>query len=185
MKRWALFVGVVLLFAGAASAQDDSKVEAFGGYSFARLSTDGYGVNLNGGSASVAYNLNSYLGVVGDFGGYHGGADFGNGDLYTYLFGPKVSMHTGKFTPYAQALFGGAHVTGQQEEECTGVVRNVTGCGGNLSENSFSMAIGGGADYNLTPHLGVRLVQAEYFMTDFYSRRENGVRISTGITFRF
>src|ERR1700722_1823769 len=97
MKRWALIVGVVLLFAGAASAQDYPKVEAFGGYSFARLSTDGFGVNINGGSASVAYNLNSYLGVVGDFGGYHGGSDFGNGDLYTYLFGPKISYRTGVF----------------------------------------------------------------------------------------
>jgi len=37
---------------------------------------------------------------------------------------------------------------------------------------------------NATPHLGVRLIQAEYFMTNFASVRENGARISTGVVFR-
>src|SRR5277367_3203250 len=100
MKRWALFCGICLLFAGAASAQDYPKVEAFAGYSYAHLSTNGIGANINGGSASFAYNFTPWLGVVGDFGGYKGGDNFGNGDLYTYLFGPKVAMRRGRFTPY-------------------------------------------------------------------------------------
>jgi opacity protein-like surface antigen len=185
MKRWVLFCGVMLLFAGAASAQDYPKVEAFGGYAYGRLSSEGVGANLNGGEASVAYNLNSYLGVVGDFSGFHGGNSFGNGDLYTYLFGPKVAMRRGKFTPFAQALFGGAHVTAGSSDECLAVVREGDGCSDTLSQNSFSMAIGGGADYNLTPLIGVRVLQADYLMTNFDGRRQNGVRISTGITIRF
>jgi hypothetical protein len=47
------------------------------------------------------------------------------------------------------------------------------------------MTVGGGLDWNATPHIGVRLIQAEYFMTNFASVRENGARISTGVVFRF
>jgi uncharacterized hydantoinase/oxoprolinase family protein len=47
------------------------------------------------------------------------------------------------------------------------------------------MALGGGLDWNATPHIGVRLIQAEYLMTQFGSTTQNGVRISAGVVFRF
>ncbi len=71
MKRLALFCGVLLLFAGVASAQDAPKAEVFGGYSFLHVSNDGGSANFNGGTGSLAYNLTPWLGVVGDVGGYH------------------------------------------------------------------------------------------------------------------
>ena len=49
------------------------KVELFLGYSYLRavpaLAAGNRLVWLNGGSASIAFNLNRYLGLVGDFGG--------------------------------------------------------------------------------------------------------------------
>ncbi len=56
MKRFVLLCALLMGFgfAGVASAQDDmSKGDIFAGYSFAHLSSDGFGINFNGGSASA------------------------------------------------------------------------------------------------------------------------------------
>lgn len=187
MKRWALLLGILLIFSAAASAQEYPKAEVFAGYSFARLSASGLDVNFNGGSASLSYNPNDWLGLVADFGGYHGGVSFGNGNVYTYLFGPKFARRSGRWTPYVQTLFGGAHATASVS--CDGVEGRVRpqqtdGCG-STSQNSFAMTLGGGVDVNASDHVGIRLIQAEYFRTHFASITENGTRISTGVVFRW
>jgi outer membrane protein with beta-barrel domain len=179
MTRLALLCGVLLLFTGVASAQDSPKVEAFGGYSFVRGNYAGLTYNFNGGSGSLAYNLTPWLGVVGDFGGYHwSGAGSTAGDdatVVSYLFGPKLAMRRGPITPFVQALFGGAHISGTP----------------NVSQNGFAMTIGGGLDWNATAHIGIRVVQAEYLMTRFkgfgtnLGNNENNARISTGVVFRW
>lgn len=188
MKRLALLCGAMLLFAGLASAQDSPKVEAFGGYSYLRVNP-GFGapgVNFNGGSGSLAYNFTPMLGVVADFGGYHWSQDGGDATVVSYLFGPKVALRHGPITPYAQALFGGAHGSGNFFDVCDDVrVRPQGGCIESGSENAFSMALGGGVDWNATPHIGIRLVQAEYLMTRFFSNTQNNVRISTGVVLRW
>jgi hypothetical protein len=56
------------------------------------------------------------------------------------------------------------------------------------SEDAFATALGGGLDWNATPHIGVRLIQAEYLMTKFtdgLNDRQNNARISAGVVFRF
>src|SRR5260370_38356682 len=58
----------------AAQAQERQTVDIFAGYSYLRANPATAGFNsfsLNGGSASVAYNVNGWLGGVADFGGYH------------------------------------------------------------------------------------------------------------------
>src|SRR6266436_8695704 len=101
----------------AAHAQETPKVDIFAGYSYVREnpSTSGVsGFSLNGGSASIAYNANSWLSGVADFGGYRSGNILNtgkSGTLSTYLFGPRVSVrHFGRVTPFGEALFGVAHV---------------------------------------------------------------------------
>jgi len=178
MKRLALLCVLAVCFTGVASAQDMSKIDVFGGYSFAHLSSDGFGINFNGGSGSIAYNANSWLGIVADFGGYHTNTDGEGGNLFTYMFGPRVSMRHGKLKPFAQALFGGGHLTGsgdcdESEETCS------------FSENSFAMALGGGLDWAATEHIGIRIAQVEYFHTHFENIGQNGVRVSTGVVFSF
>jgi outer membrane immunogenic protein len=179
MKRWGLLCGVMLLSAVAASAQDGSKAEVFAGYSYLHSSVSGttFTANLNGGSASVTFNATSWLGIVGDFGGYHGGVNsLGsgiNGEVYTYLFGPKATFHAGRFTPFVHSLFGGVHASSS----------SVYG-----SESAFAMASGGGIDFDATKHLGLRLVQADYLLTtlnDHENNRQNNARISAGLVFRW
>jgi opacity protein-like surface antigen len=175
MKRWALLCGVMLLSAVAASAQDTPKVEAFGGYSYLHVSDQGTTANFNGGSGSLAYNLNNWLGVVGDFGGYRWSNSGVDATVVTYMGGPKIAYRTGRFTPFVQTLFGGAHLSGSTFT-------------GSASEDSFAMALGGGVDWNATPHIGVRLIQAEYLLTTFNdgaNDRQNNARISAGVVFRF
>jgi opacity protein-like surface antigen len=195
MKRLALLCGAMLLFAGLASAQDEApKLEAFGGYSYLRVNPgDGVtGSNFNGGSGSLAYNLTPMFGVVADFGGYHWSNSGADGTAVTYLFGPKVALRHGPITPFAQALFGGVHGSGSFFNICEDarVHREGNGCTVSGSENAFAMAIGGGVDWNATPHIGVRLIQAEYLFTGFDEGpgnpgHQNNVRISTGVVFRF
>jgi len=190
MKRLALLCGAMLLFAGFAAAQDDSpKVEAFGGYSYLRVNPgfDIPGENFNGGSGSLAYNFMPWLGAVADFGGYHWSQDGADATAVTYLFGPKVAFRHGPITPFAQVLLGGAHLSGS--EACVSDVRvrrqgGIFGCGSG-SDDSFSMAIGGGVDWNATSHIGIRVIQAEYLMTRFFSETQNNARISTGVVFRW
>src|ERR1035438_9375443 len=88
------------------------KVELFMGYSYLRavpqLAAGNRLVWLNGGSTSVAFNLNRYLGLVGDFGGFNETRlllTSGNppsavgpyqavdaGTVFTYLVGPRLSF---------------------------------------------------------------------------------------------
>ncbi len=190
-KRWLWLCGMILLFASAAAAQDEApRAEVFAGYSYVRVNT-GFtpGVNFNGGSAAFSYNPTGWLGLVGDFGGYHG-EQFGVGaDLYTYLFGPKLALRRGAFTPYVQTLFGGAHgevaapcMLGQGKTRPRGesTVFCVSG-----SADAFAMTVGGGLDWNATQHVGIRLIQTEYLMTRFVSESQHNWRISTGVVFRW
>jgi len=198
MKRLVLLCGAMLLFAGIASAQD--KVEVFGGYSYLRFNP-GNGVNaanFNGGSGSIAYNVLPWVGVVADIGGYHWGGssseDITGGTAVSYLFGPKASYHAGPIVPFVQALFGGVHGS-LSGTKCVSEGSRVRpeGCtteSGTVSDDVFGMALGGGVDWNATPHIGVRLVQAEYVLTKFNanfagSTSQNNVRVSAGVTFRW
>ncbi len=182
MRKLGCLLGMVLLLCLTAAAQDFPKAEAFVGYSYVRANpaTSGAtGFNLNGGSGSIAFNPTSRLGVVADFGGYHVGNIGGSSvdaNLFTYMFGPRLSLRHDRFTPFVQALFGGAHST-----ESTI---------GNGTSNSFAMTIGGGVNAKLSDRFAVRLGQLEYFMTRFpettTSREtQNNLRFSTGVVFRF
>ena len=139
------------------------------------VSDQGATADFNGGSGSLSYNLTPWLGVVGDFGGYHWTNSGGNANIVTYLFGPKLSYHRGRVTPFVQALFGGAHESGSSF--------NVS-----VSEDAFAAALGGGVDWNATPRIGIRLLQVEYLLTKFddgFNNRQNNARVSAGVVFRF
>ena len=65
-------LGVLALFGGVARAQERQTVEVFAGYSYLRANPSTSGsdsFSLNGGSASIAYNVNNWLSGVADLGG--------------------------------------------------------------------------------------------------------------------
>ena len=160
-------------------------IDVFAGYSYVRdnpATPRANSFNLNGGSASVAYNVNNWLSGVADFGGYHNTDILGRGGsdtLSTFLFGPRVSYrHFGRITPFAQALCGVGH-TGS-------ALLNTRD-----SQNAFAMTVGGGVDYRLTSRFSIRPAQVEYLLTRFNeftdprAQSQNNLRVSTGIVFRF
>ncbi len=171
MRKLACLCGLVLALAVSASAQDYPKAEVFGGYSYLHTSVLGTGFSSNGASGSISVNPSNWVGLVGDFGVYHRSV-LGTGvNTVTYLFGPKFAYrHSDKLTPYFHFLLGGAHVSG-----------------GGASSNAFAMALGGGFDAKVSPHVAIRLIQADYVMTKFQdgaNNRQNNARISVGIVFR-
>ena len=98
---------VVFMVSALGLAGEKAAPEVYGGYQF--TSTDG-GWHASGWNGAANMYLTRWLGVTGDFSGvYKSGSN-----LYTYTAGPVVSKRKGNFSPYAHALFGGAHagVTG-------------------------------------------------------------------------
>jgi opacity protein-like surface antigen len=172
MKKLIMAAALVLAFAFQASAQDTApKVELSGGYSY--VHNGKFSLDFHGGSGSLAYNFNNWLGAVADIGGYKlSGTPGASLNIVSYTFGPRISFRHDRFTPFAQILLGGARASA-----------SVNGGGGG-SENTFSMLAGGGLDIKLSQHFGVRLPQIEYFMTRFGSQTQNNVRISAGIVIR-
>jgi hypothetical protein len=181
-----------------------SKAEFFLGYSYFRgvpaLSPGNRMVGLNGGRASIAFDLNRYLGLIADFGGYHATAlrltgagavlprvADASGTAYTSLFGPRFSYRKyNRITPFTQILFGGVHASQVTLSGCTGSL-----CTPLPTQNGFAMTAGGGFDIRVFRHLSIRAIQAEYMMTRFgdptmgVSQTQTDLRLSSGLIYRF
>jgi len=87
------------------------------------------------------------------------------------MFGPQVSVPIGKFSPFAHALLGAAHVSD-------------TGDNISTSDTSLAYAIGGGLDYKLIKIIAWRL-QGDELHTRFFGSTQDHFRFSTGVVFRF
>ncbi len=162
---------VLIVFLGLLSlplmAQDEPKVEVFGGYQYQYLGGDFGGLNTNGWDASLTGYLNKYFGVTGDFSGSYNKS----GHIYTYAGGPVLAYREGKVNPFAHVLFGGY---------------DLCPCGGKASQNGFTMLFGGGVDYQATRNISIRLADFDWVYYDVKSHTEDSnVRLTTGIVFRF
>jgi outer membrane immunogenic protein len=168
---WVLALLAVIAFVLPVKAQQEiPKADVYVGYDFARVNAAGSSFNFNGGSGQFAYNVNNWLGAVGDLGGYYTSNGFHAG-IISYLFGPRVNLRGhGRVTPFAQVLLGGARSIDIS------------------SQNTFAMTVGGGVDFQVSEHFAIRPAQAEYFLTKFTdgaSNRQNNFRYSAGVVFRF
>jgi len=166
MKRLMFAAFVLFSFAIPMRAQ---SVDASLSYSYFRLGGSG-GLNQNGVSGSLAYNPNRWLGIVGDFGGYHAAPSGVSVNTYTYMFGPRVTLRTPpKINPFAQVLFGGSRIT--------------IGSGGG-SNDQFAYSFGGGVDFGILPHLAFR-PQVDYVGLNTPGGHTNCTRISAGLVVHF
>ena len=171
MRKIILLAGAILLAAAGSHAQDTPAAEVSASYSFLRFGVSN-GVNQNGASISVAGNLNHWLGLAGDFGGYHKTENGVTFNTYTYLGGPRFSYRkSNRVTPFAQVLLGGAH-------------GSLSAFGSSATGNGFAYSAGGGLDLGLNRRLAVR-PQLDYIGTRFSGTNISTVRASIGIVFRF
>lgn len=165
--------------------------EVFLGYSYARFNVKSLGnkenFDFHGGTASIAGNVNRWLGLVADFGGYKiSGLPSGtDGKAFTFLFGPRFSHRGERWTPFLQFLFGAARLS--TDFSGTPVPNSFFGAG-SIHENAFATAMGGGLDLKLSKHLAWRVFQGEYLLTRFKdgdNNQQNNIRAATGLVFRF
>jgi hypothetical protein len=161
MKKLIGIAVVVYVFSIFGAAQETPRPEVFGGYQF--TSTDG-GWHANGWDGAANFYFTRWLGATGDFSGaYKSGSN-----LYTYTGGPVVSMHKSNFSPFAHALFGGAHTAAAG-----------FGLGGS------AMMFGGGVDYG-NNRLAFRAVQFDWMLLRFNGVTDkNNFRVNTGLMYRF
>ena len=189
MFKSIAIVFVLFTFAAVGCAQVPSG-NVFVGYSYmsADLLSSGR-TNMNGWNGSLEGKVLPFIGFVADFSGNYGSAGVApnalctgvvggscsglsaSTDIYSYLFGPRVSVTVGKVRPFAEALFGAGHIT----ESASGFSN---------SNTSFAYAVGGGLDYHLIPLISWR-VEGDLLQTRFFSNTQNNVRISTGVVIHF
>jgi len=191
-------VGLLCTVGELASAQDQPypKWEVFGGYSFFYPGTDVHGLlpggvlpvssrlesNPRGGGASVTYNFTHWLGLTADFSVQKNSGESGAPDriddasLANLSFGPKITFRTRHFSPFFEGLVGVHRLSSD-------LFRNDTETGG---------MIGGGLDVNVNRHFALRLLRADYvisnhvFGPDFVPATDvRGVRLQSGVVFMF
>ena len=151
---------LVVMVSMVGMAQETPKPEVYGGYQYDRTDGGGHGQGWN--TAANLY-LTRWLGGTADFSGA-----YNNGSLYTYTFGPVVSTHKQNFSPFAHALFGGAHASS-----------------GGVSDSGMAMYFGGGMDFG-KGKWAVRAVQFDWMVLRFSGiTNKNNMRVNTGVIYRF
>jgi hypothetical protein len=152
-------------------SEGERPFEILGGYSLLRES----GSNLNGWTGTFIANINGWFGIAADFDGHYGSHRDGSNDVFVhehgFTFGPHVALHNhSRFTPFAFALFGGAHesaLTAGHAESATG----------------FAANLGGGLDLEMNDRVSLRLVQVDAAYTRFHGHGETSPRFSAGLVF--
>jgi opacity protein-like surface antigen len=189
ITKYALAIALFVLAVATApaGAQQDmgraSPIELYAGYDYIRFNINASPTvlqppsetfNANGGGGQFVYNVNNWLGVLGDVSGYWATNSIKSGAAMPYLFGPRANLHRGKITPFAQVIVGGILTSG-----------GIQTFGW---QNHFAMAVGGGLDVRVSRHISLRPLEAEYFLTkipDGLNNRQNNFRAGAGIAFRF
>lgn len=172
-----LFLLLLILIAlpSSAAAQVAPRYEVFGGYSFLRFdsTTIGYSdnSNLNGWNAGATFNLKPKWGVAVDASGHYGSQL----SSYHYFIGPQYSWRRDKSKFFFHGLFGKAQNDVSIYVPPRSVVKGV----------GRSVGGGGGFDWNFSPRITIRVVQADYFNTSTFGTTQNDIRISTGVVINF
>ena len=199
-SSWVSVLGLVILIASVSAAQSFPKVELAAGYSYVNFHTNIPGTgnqNLNGGGGAFVYNLADWLGIKAEFMGYGFGSGWtgklhelgyigsASANLLTYQFGPQLKWRPGRFQPFIESLYGGAHSNGyasvlKAKGDGTYLLK-----GGGGNDNAFALELGGGLDIVLSKTVQIRPVEVDYQLTRFgyktYSANQNNFKYFAGI----
>jgi Outer membrane protein beta-barrel domain len=164
---------VVLLLLPLPAAAQAPRVEVFTGYSHLVGNLDNSSFNLNGVESSVTENLNQWFGGTLDVSGQFGTEGGFKVNSESIAYGPVVSYRRlGGLVPFAHGMLGAVRAS----PEYLGVSQ---------SEYRLGVWAGGGVDVRLTDTVSLRVIQADYLMTRFSSTRQDNIRLSAGLVFRF
>jgi hypothetical protein len=201
---------VTLLMGGTASAQEFPRHELTLDYSYAYyVPSTGYSMatnqSLNGGGGAYVFNFGPYFGFKIDLQGYgsftnrftipvstnfpQGGLVNVQGNLFTYLFGPQVKLHTHFMQPFGNLLVGAAHsnLYGNAYKQCDVTVD----CSFHKapSGDAFAFGVGGGLDIPVGRHVQIRPASFDYLLSNFSNPFNHGSqsnwRYTAGANFTF
>jgi hypothetical protein len=213
MKKSITILGVVLLFAVAAAAQDTPVAEVFLGYTYTRVNSASNvpAFSANGGGGQFVYNFGKWVGAVADVGAVHNGNIGGyhlDTTLTNFLFGPRIPLRLNeRVTPYFQTLFGGVYGSTSVKVQIppgTPVVlppnlnpttatnvQNAVDLRASTQQTAFAMVIGGGIDIKINKVASFRPIGLDYYMMRLQNLRsandnnQHCLRYTTGINFTF
>ena len=141
------------------------RVETFGGAQYEHLQSS---YNAVGWNASLTGNFKHVLGITGDVSGVYNSHRI-NSSVYTYTVGPVLTARLPVVQPFVHALFGAATISS-----------------GRVNTTAFAMLVGGGLDLGLRKGIGIRLMQADWIMTQFGNSTQNSQgRVSAGLVIKF
>jgi hypothetical protein len=154
-------------------SEGERPYEIFGGYSYLRDE----GHNLNGWTGTFIVNVNRWFAIAADFDGHYGshreGAEVVRVRGHGFTVGPHVALRNhSRVTPFAFALFGGAH----ESVKTSGVTESATG---------FTTNLGGGLDVRVNERWSVRLIQLDAAYARLHGEGRTAPRVSTGLVFHF
>jgi hypothetical protein len=202
--------GLALAVPAVASAQDVPRFEVFGGYSYgsirAYVADESLGAGpgtvafprfgSNGWTGSVAVNATPWFAVIADVSSLYAtptrtiGVTPVNVNMHehNYLFGPRLSGRYGRWTIFCQGLFGEGHAW-----VSVGIPEVITPI--RIVNTELAMAAGVGVDLTVYSRkrqtggagreLAIRLGQIDWLRTNFVGSRQNNMRLSAGLSFRF
>jgi len=187
-------LAVLFLFATLAAAQDQPvpKWELFGGYTAWDPGADVHGQlrgallplssrlewNPRGVGASATYDFNRWFGLTLDVSTAWGsgektlGRRIDDASFANISFGPKITYRTKHFSPFFEVLVGDHRLTPDAFHDI----------------DKLGLLIGGGLDVNVSRHIALRLLRADFAMSNYRfgpntipSTDLRGVRLQTGL----
>jgi hypothetical protein len=208
MKKTLTVIAASLSFAFGAAAADNPRFETFLGYQFTRFNADSKFIpsfNANGGSGQFVYNFSKGIGIAFDAGAVNKGLLNGlniDTTVAHFVAGPRFAYHnSSRFTPYVEALFGGAYGTTSARVSALpfGPNLDLLALDPNLpisarvqaSKTVFAMMIGGGLDVKMNKHVAFRPFGFDYYLTrvpNFVTGddvNKNNWRYTAGVNFMF
>ena len=194
----AVTIAALCTLATVAAAQEPPapKWELYGGYSFFDPGANVHGQlpgallplssrlesNPRGAGASATYNFNRWFGLTLDT-----STDWGSGEVglpkriddaafANISFGPKITFRHHRLSPFVEALVGDHRLTPDAFHDV----------------DKLGLLVGGGLDINLSRHVALRLIRADYVVSNYRfapptvtSTDIRGLRAQSGLVFMF
>jgi len=195
----AVMIAAVCTIATLAAAQEGPapKWELYGGYSFFYPGADVHGQlpgallpvssalesDPRGAGASVTYNFNRWFGLTLDGSTHWGSGESGISNriddtgFTNFSIGPKVTFRSHHFSPFLEVLVGDQRIMPEAFHDVS----------------KLGLMFGGGLDINLSRHVALRLIRADYVASNYQYGDPSvtpktdirGLRAQVGLNFMF
>jgi outer membrane protein OmpA-like peptidoglycan-associated protein/opacity protein-like surface antigen len=192
-------IAVLFTFATLAAAQDQPvpKWELYGGYSFLYPHSDVHGQlpgaalpfpgtrlesNPRGAGASLTYDFNHWFGLTLDTSTHWGSGEatiarrIDDAAFSNLSLGPKITFRSNHFSPFLEVLVGDHRLMPDAFHDI----------------DKLGFMFGGGLDVNLSRHVALRLIRADYVLSSYRYAPSGvpttdirGLRLQAGLNFMF